>query len=482
MPTPARAQTHAPSTDARLVPVESEESLVGCLLADPSTFVAIAESVNWRHFGDGKCKLIARAIWECVEDGLVISQANVIAKLQTIDTGGGVMAYPGMIDRPYLRGLDDDATMAVLTGAMNYAARIKTFANARYRRREALAFADQLVLDPEGSEDTTTAFMKKIADSRSASRTRSARARDIRASRDEAQTTGIGIPTGFRLLDTRIGGFKKSRIWAFLARFKGRKTTAAKALLLPALRAGNPVTYFLSADGTRDDLLNGFVAMLATAKLRTWGVPSSEWRIKAEGVPRNLRTEAQHQAITEAEAELDDLPLFIYDSRDKAYELETVVRLSKDRKAYDGCELFCYDYIQKIRSNNARLNDFQQYEGTVNHLDTFTREEQVTSLWLSQMNQDGIRQEQQARLSGHDNADDVTGTKWGPALQQAVDHMFIIRYDELRTPHLIEVFLRLTRWGDPFRQSYTMEPNSGLFLDPGKMPSVPESYQPLGGY
>jgi replicative DNA helicase len=67
------------------VPVESEESLVGCLLADPSTFVAIAESVNWRHFGDGKCKLIARAIWECVEDGLVISQANVIAKLQTID-------------------------------------------------------------------------------------------------------------------------------------------------------------------------------------------------------------------------------------------------------------------------------------------------------------------------------------------------------------------------------------------------------------
>lgn len=428
------------------------------LLADPNTIIAVRDRLTWRDYAQERQRIIAQAIWSCLDrtPALVVNRSNVLSQIRAM--GYDEQAMPSA----YLVQLDDQGTTPVVAGAQQYAERIALYSRGRKLAHRARQFAVDIEQAPDDADVLAEALiggvMTDLSDTLGAEESTASTILD-----EEDEKPVPAFPTGFRWVDEMVGGFRPAEIWSVAGRYKGRKTTLALSWLLRALRAGMSCSYFIT-EGTRLQLLRRLVAMLATGRMRVQGVPVVQWTLDGKGLAEKDRTPEQHEAIEWARAHVRAMPLRVYDGRHNVQMLEPLIGIVRRDVVVHHCQIAVFDFVQQIRPSKRGNGQWQDspFERAVEALQNATTTEQITSIILSQRN------ESKNRNGGEDR---TAGTKGGGALVAASDFYFETEYDEYQSPTQLTVDLRFSRYSGLGGHTYSINPSSGLILNPSSLPA-----------
>lgn len=428
----------------------AESALLSAMLADSYTYLAVRQITHWKDFQDKRFRKIAQAIWECAEQHETINRANVLSRLRESGIDEGQIPDKMIVD------LDDAGVQSIVQGAMEYATRIGRIARHDRLVYRARQFADSLALHPDEEISLREELLGGLLVEEGNGQQRDA---NILSILDAPQAPREAYPTGFVWLDNLAVGFSPAHVWGISGRYKGRKTTLALGLILRALRNKIPSLYLVT-EGTREGLVNRLLCMLATGRMRASGIDSSEWVLKADRLGQAWQSEAQHIALSWAKEQLREVPLWVYDNADRVQELETSVNLIRQHAVMNGVKIAVVDYLQQVEPIERRGSGWQDnpFERTVKGLQNVTTAEQITTILLSQRNEE--------RNKAGTRSVRTAGAKGGGAFPSACDYYLETEYNELESPTMFTVTMAFSRWSGVGSKTYTMNPSSGLILNP----------------
>jgi len=428
---------------------EAEEEYCSAIVADPYAIIMTKDAVAPKEFFYPKTRAIVEAAWACLEQEppLTVTRATIKDRLQEMGQ------WESVISPAYLRQLDDAGTQTIVKAAIDNAGIVRTHARARRVRDAGLLLAQRVEEKPWETDGITEKAARHMLEvlAQTGINKRDPSAKAIMADIDE---DGIPFrPTGLNWLDRLLkGGHRRAQMYAILGQYKGRKTTFARSLVLKELLDGVGISWFV-LDGTRQQVVNGFIAMLATHQLREWGVPESQYTLGSLGIPKSLRTAEQHEAIMKAQGMIGELHLRVYDGKDGVKDVDVLeAHLRRDILMY-GTEVFVADFIQRFYVPDRRVKPgTEQYEAVTERFATLTVREGLTSVVISQQN------EEKNKNTGSSTA----GAKGGAALPAAADFVIKTEYDSKEDKGTINVSLDYSRYSEEGDIQYKIEPNSGL--------------------
>jgi len=279
------------------------------------------------------------------------------------------------------------------------------------------------------------------------------------------------IPTGIDWFDEISGGLWPGYNYWIIAPYKSGKTTVMRNICLNAARLGYPTGVF-AAEGSRQDFCLGCQAMLATElllnqeryvdqrqlRLSTLFIKRA-WIIwKKEG--RAILTGQEQEALTEARRIWEEeLPIFVWDSRDHIKDLGTLHHKVKKFKLDYGAEVFWLDYSQ-LFGKGEKIYDRQSE--TARTIQDIATTEGVALCVIAQQNEEAVK-----GRSGNYSS----GTKGGGDADAAADFLFIPSLDrdvmdDPSSPNELEIELRHSRWtASGGKRKHKINPSSGLIID-----------------
>lgn len=212
----------------------------------------------------------------------------------------------------------------------------------------------------------------------------------------------IGIPTGFPLFDESIGGGLNPGVTLIGARAKVGKTTLSMAMALNIARAGIPVLYVdteMIEKGHYRDISDKLLASLSNQDIKA---------IKTGSFADCPRAVA---AVDEAAQIIEDSPIYRIDISGKPFEdqlyimrrwVQSVVGLNPDGTAKD-CVII-YDYLKAMDSTgiNDSMREFQLLGMMMTALQNFGIRYAVPIISFTQLNRDGMDNENAGVVSGSD--------------------------------------------------------------------------------
>ena len=455
----------------------AEEQWCSAVLADVSAYGATRDIVTPDDFYHPKPRAIAEAAAECIASNPVRepTRANIAERLLAkglLDTA---------VKADYLQKLDDGGYPSIVTAAVENATTIRQHA----QRREIIKTLRIVAEEIETTPDSLDAGVSSITDILNKVMTRSQRERDpsILAWLDEEDgDPPAGKPTPLDWINGKAFGFGASMVHSITAPPKRRKTTLMRNLVLDALIDGTPVSWF-TVDGTYKDANRALLAMLATRIMKEKNVPVVQWTLSDRGLPQRMRTKEQHDAIEMARdlirtAQANKSFRMYYSgdgftalSRLQSLMQRDITMYHRDRG--DKASVMVIDYIQDLQFDGKRQSwndsDFEQSCKVIGNL---TRSNGLTTFILSQP----------TRATG-DSDDDVFDDdmavihdKGGGALLQLVDYGWTVKVHSER-PDEMRVVLREVRRAKRGHIDYTLNPSSGLILNPNE-----GTYKSVEGY
>jgi replicative DNA helicase len=254
-----------------------------------------------------------------------------------------------------------------------------------------------------------------------------------------------GVPTGFKGLDSKLGGFQKSDLIILAARPSVGKTSLALDLARHAALDHNIPVGIFSLEMSRESLMNRMLA--AEAKVDGWKMSNG-----------NLR-EDDWLALTEAMSRLQKAPLHIDDQPGNS--ILKMRSTARRLKMEHGLGLIIVDYLQLITTTKAFDSMVNQVTEISRSLKSLARELQVPVLALSQLSRNVEQRGGKPRLS------DLRDS--GSIEQDADVVMFIHRDDkydkESSRPNVIEILIEKHRNGPTGMVELYFDAAKTSFLD-----------------
>jgi replicative DNA helicase len=184
-----------------------------------------------------------------------------------------------------------------------------------------------------------------------------------------------GTPSGFRDLDERTGGFQKGNLIIIAARpAMGKSTIVCDFAQNVALKHKKPVALF-SLEMSEMELAHRFIgaqSRISSDRLRKGKVSTKDW-------PK----------VVKACNQLESAPLWIDDSSDLGLlELRAKARrlhAQERSRGHDGLGLIIVDYMQLMRTDDARANRVEQVAQFSRGLKILARELDVPVIGISQL-------------------------------------------------------------------------------------------------
>ena len=184
-----------------------------------------------------------------------------------------------------------------------------------------------------------------------------------------------GTPSGFRDLDERTGGFQKGNLIIIAARpAMGKSTIVCDFAQNVALKHNKPVALF-SLEMSEMELAHRFIgaqSRISSDRLRKGKVSTKDW-------PK----------VVKACNQLESAPLWIDDSSDLGLlELRAKARrlhAQERSRGHDGLGLIIVDYMQLMRTDDARANRVEQVAQFSRGLKILARELDVPVIGISQL-------------------------------------------------------------------------------------------------
>jgi len=185
-----------------------------------------------------------------------------------------------------------------------------------------------------------------------------------------AKTPLTGVPSGFKDIDEKTGGFQPGNLIVIAARPSMGKSALVANIAENASLAGHAVALF-SLEMSESELAQRFVA--------------SQARIKGEELRRGRVAEAKWPKILEACQRLSKAPLYVDDSSDTGV-LEVRAKARRlHHQLEHGLGLIVIDYLQLMRHEGRVESRVEQVGQISRGLKSLARELKVPVIALSQL-------------------------------------------------------------------------------------------------
>lgn len=347
---------------------EAEKSVLGAMLLDKNAIIKVAEFLMPDHFYNPRHKDICECAFELFDEGMPVDIVTLADKLK---------------NKKKLKKIGGRAYLTELVEGVPTAAHVEEYGqivkSSCIRRRlistaakiDELAYKEDMEIDAILDESEQGLF----AISQDSLRENFAHVRDLlknayeRAeSIDQDRDKLTGIPTGFKSLDTVLGGLQDSDMITLAARPSVGKTALALDIARHASVVEKAKVAFFSLEMSDEQLMDRLLGM--QARVPFWDLRMG--KLKDEGFERLADAMGQ---LAEADLYIDDTPgQSVMEVRAKAR------RLQLER----GVDLVVVDYMQLMHSRNLE-NRVQEVSEISLAMKNMARELSVPVLVLSQL-------------------------------------------------------------------------------------------------
>ena len=184
----------------------------------------------------------------------------------------------------------------------------------------------------------------------------------------------VGVPTGLRDLDDRLGGLHQSDLVIIAGRPSMGKTALATNI---AFNAASKLQ-----DSKKKSTVAFFSLEMSSEQLST-RILSEQSRIKSNDIRRGKISEEQFDKFIETSKNISELPLFIDET--PAISVAALSNRARRIKRIYGLDLIVVDYIQLMRAVKTKDGRVQEISEITQGLKALAKELAVPVLALSQL-------------------------------------------------------------------------------------------------
>ena len=184
----------------------------------------------------------------------------------------------------------------------------------------------------------------------------------------------VGVPTGLRDLDDRLGGLHKSDLLIIAGRPAMGKTALATNI------AFNAATNIQKTN--RKSCIAFFSLEMSSEQLST-RILAEQSRIKSNDIRRGKISEEQFEQFLETSKNVSELPLYIDET--PAITIAALSNRARRIKRLYGLDMVVVDYIQLMRASNFKEGRVQEISEITQGLKALAKELAVPVLALSQL-------------------------------------------------------------------------------------------------
>ena len=184
----------------------------------------------------------------------------------------------------------------------------------------------------------------------------------------------VGVPTGLRDLDDRLGGLHKSDLVIIAGRPSMGKTALATNIAFN-------VAQKLQESGKKSSV--AFFSLEMSSEQLSTRILAEQSRIKSNDIRRGRISEEQFDKFIETSKNISELPLFIDET--PAISIAALSNRARRIKRIHNLDLIVIDYIQLMRAVNTKDGRVQEISEITQGLKALAKELSVPVLALSQL-------------------------------------------------------------------------------------------------
>ncbi|MDD3662191.1 MAG: replicative DNA helicase, partial [Candidatus Dojkabacteria bacterium] len=385
--------------------IDAEKSILGAILLDKEAMIKVAEFLSAEHFYDPRHGEIYSAVIELFDQGVPVDLITLSDKLKAkrkLSKVGG---------RSYLTELVEGVPTAA--HAEEYGQIVKAL-SIRRQLISAAARMDEIAYreDRQISDVLDESEQELFAISQRSLRDKIVHVRDLlkdayeRAEAiDHKKDKLTGIPSGFKMLDSMLGGFQPSDMVVLAARPSVGKSALALDIARHAAVVEKKKVFMFSLEMSSTQLIDRLLGM--QARVPFWELKMG--KLKDEAFERVADAMGQ---LAEADIYFDDTPgQSVMEVRTKAR------RLQMER----GVDLVIIDYLQLMHSRNLE-NRVQEVSEISMGMKTLARELNIPVLVLSQLSR--------AVESRSDRIPQLSDLRESGSIEQDADVVIFIHREE----------------------------------------------------
>jgi len=367
----------------------AEAAVLGAILFDNNVYPYIADILRPADFYAPAHQLLYQVASNMIQTGRVADgvtlREHFDQKEQLTEIGGG----------KYLVDLLDAAAFG--PEVKDYARIIRDLAIRRELIRLGGGIQAQS-LAPE-DDDTGSSLIRKaeralfeIAERGSAERRFSSFAEALAESLVTAEAAFkrggkiAGIPTGLRDLDEQLGGFHRSDLLILAGRPSMGKTSLATNIAYNAAAAYRSERQEDGSRKTVDGAVVAFFSLEMSSEQLATRILAERTGINSHDIRQGKLSKADFERLSEATAEMQNLPLFIDDTGGISIG-ELTARARRLKRAQGALDLIVIDYLQLITvsSSGSNSNRVQEVTQITTALKALAKDLNVPVVALSQL-------------------------------------------------------------------------------------------------
>ena len=184
----------------------------------------------------------------------------------------------------------------------------------------------------------------------------------------------VGVPTGLKDLDDRLGGLHKSDLVIIAGRPSMGKTALATNIAFNAAKK-------IQDNGEKSSI--AFFSLEMSSEQLSTRILAEQSRIKSNDIRRGKISEEQFDKFIETSKNISELPLYIDET--PAITIAALSNRARRIKRLYGLDMVVIDYIQLMRASNSNNGRVQEISEITQGLKALAKELSVTVLALSQL-------------------------------------------------------------------------------------------------
>jgi len=184
----------------------------------------------------------------------------------------------------------------------------------------------------------------------------------------------VGVPSGLRDLDDRLGGMHKSDLIIIAGRPSMGKTALATNIAFHAAQ---------NIQEKREKSSVAFFSLEMSSEQLSTRILAEQSRIKSNDIRRGKISEEQFDKFIETSKNISELPLYIDET--PAISIAALSNRARRIKRVHGLDLIVIDYIQLMKGTNFKDGRVQEISEITQGLKALAKELSVPVLALSQL-------------------------------------------------------------------------------------------------
>ena len=355
--------------------IEAEQSIIGSILLTNEIFDEISLIISNKNFYDPMHQKIFKAIENLIYKGML---ANPITLKNFFENEKDDLDIPD-----YLVKITKFSTST--RQSIEYSKLIYDL----YVKRELIKISDNIIdtaklndLNNDGQQIIEN-FEKSLFDLAEKGSFNSSIVKFDEAMRQTIEMASnaykneegiVGVPSGLRDLDDRLGGMHKSDLIIIAGRPSMGKTALATNI---AFHAAKNIQ-----DKGENSCIAFFSLEMSSEQLST-RILAEQSRIKSNDIRRGKISEDQFDKFIETSKNISELPLFIDET--PAISIAALSNRARRIKRIHGLDMVVIDYIQLMKGTNTKDGRVQEISEITQGLKALAKELSVPILALSQL-------------------------------------------------------------------------------------------------